>query len=350
MIKALQPIFFIITFLLVANAYGQKTVQLKQEVIIFRPLYFHVDEVIDERKNTERIGSINAGDKTEAIVMDKMLSSSLRDFIKRNVHQSNQNQPIDIHIVKVNFNITKKGNVWIEDAEIVFAFYAGERKLIEYSGKSQKQTEEDPMVFVQEFMVKALENDLKRFDTWWQQNKEKVPVSSEVKVILTIGKTINKPNSIVYNKERLLTISDFEGTPEPNQVEMAATLSGVGMESSGETRNGQIVLNVVLTPYFSKSGSWYKKGGSNPKVLEHERTHFSITALSACETARQIRATTFSQTDYETKLKEILKKGSEAANMEQAKFDEESNHGTILDIEEQWEKKIRDEINRSECY
>jgi hypothetical protein len=313
-------------------------------------LYFHVDEVIDDRKNKESIGSIGTGNKTEPIVMDRMLQSSLREFIQRSVHQNIQNQPIDIHIVKVNFNINKKGTEWIEDAEIDLAFYAGDRKLVEYSGKGQKQTEEDPMAFVQEFMVKTLENNLKRFDTWWQQNKEKVPVTQEVKMIVTIGKTINKPNCIVYNKNRALIISDFEGKPEQDKIEMAATLSGVGMESSGETQNGQIVLNVVLTPYFSKSGSWFKKDGTNPRVLDHERTHFGITALSACETARRIRATTFYQSDYETKLQEILKSGSEAANREQAKFDEESNHGTIADKEEQWEKKVREEIGKSECY
>jgi hypothetical protein len=114
MTKALQPLFFFLPFLLVVNAQGQKIVQLKQEVIIFRPLYFHVDEIIDERKNTESIGTINSGDKTEQIVMDRMFPSSLKEFITRNVHQSNQNQPIDIHILKVNFNISKKGKEWKE--------------------------------------------------------------------------------------------------------------------------------------------------------------------------------------------------------------------------------------------
>lgn len=349
----MKPLFFVIIFCSIAlsvNAQGVRSVALRQEHVAYTPGSYYISNVVDDRADKTSIGSLNSGSTIGKLNLQNGAAEAIKGFIDRNVTQNKTTQAIVMHITRLNFDIKKSGGQWRANGDVAFTFYAGDRKLIELSGKGEKEMDNNPVDFIDEFIKKALGNDLKKFDSWWVQNHDRIPTAATVKVIPVIGKTVSKPGCIVYSLNRPLNIADFQGPPEDNIVELAATLSGVGMESSGATQNGQLVLTVTLTPYFSKSGSWFKAEGKSPGVLAHEQTHFDITAIKVCELITKISNTTFTRENYEKKIEELMTQNSEETNKEEALFDTETNHGIIHEKEAEWEKKVKDRIRVLGCY
>ncbi|MCD6013284.1 MAG: hypothetical protein K0Q79_3146 [Flavipsychrobacter sp.] len=341
-------LLLMLTCLVTFTAIGQgiKTVALKQERIAFAPVNYYIANVTDDRKDKNSIGKISK----DVLNLQGGASAAIKNFIDKGVIQNTSRQAISIHITQLDFNIKKQSYSWKTDAEVTLAFYVNDQKLIELNSKGQKEADGDPLEYVDEFIKKAIESDLKRFDTWWAQNRGKIPTMPTVEVTVNIGRTINKPNTIVYSTARPLSVADFEATPQEGGLEQAATLSGSGFQTAADVRNGQVVVNVTITPYFDRAGSWFKKGGHTQAVLAHEQAHFDITALTTCELANRIRNTTFQKTTYEQKLDEMLKESREEGRKEQARFDQETEHGTLRDKELEWEKSVRDKIATCGCY
>jgi len=332
---------------LTASAQLPKTLSLKQGHITYAPTHYHISDIIDDRTDKAGIGRMDR-DKLD---LQGGAAVALKTFISKQVTQDKTSQPVIVHITKLNFDIRKYGTGWMANAEMALAFYIEDKMLVELSGKGQKETDGDPLEYVDEFIKLSIESDLKRFDTWWGKNKGRVATAATVKVIAKMGRTSNRSDYIVYSTARPLAISDFQGPPRDNGIELAATASGVGYESTGEVIDGQIVLTVTLTPYFSQTNSWFKQGGQNPQaVLAHEQAHFDITATHACELAGLISRTTFNKDTYEKQLEEMMRANTENANRQQATFDEETNHGIIRDKETAWEVKVREAIRSGGCY
>ena len=230
------------------------------------------------------------------------------------------------------------------------SFYVGNIKLVEYSGRGHAETESDPAEYVDRFIRQTIEQDMTRFDSWWQEHRNEYAVSDVVKVNVTLAKTMNKPDCIVYSIRRPLLINDFTGPVRDDVGELAATYSGTAYASTEETQQGQLVINLTLTPYFEKKSSWFKDKGKTPVLLAHEQAHFDITALKTCELADAIRKATFTKDNYRTQLEGLRKKYTDASNDEQNTYDAETNHGTVHDKQMEWQKKITQQIKESGCY
>jgi hypothetical protein len=329
----------ILNIVFAANAQNVKYIQLKNEAVSYSPKGFYISNVIDDRDDKASIGEIFAPGKRDKIAIQGGAAAAMKNFIEHNVIQDNSTQPIVLHITKIDINEKKAGSEWRVDAAITLTFYAGDKKIIEFSGKGEGQTDGEPGDYINAFIHTTIEKDLKRFDEWWAQNKGQVPISSAVKVNVAIGRTTDKPNCIVYSAQRPLQIADFIGPVEEQIPELAATFSGIGMGYSGKTQNGQVVLDIIVTPYFDKTQSWFKPVGKNPRVLAHEQTHFDITAIKACELANTIRNTSFTQENYPQLLKDLQKQNAKESNEEESKYDTETNHGTIEDKQLEWEKR-----------
>ena len=346
--KTLLFTLIIFSAIQLVQAQGIKTVSLKQEHMSYVLASFHITDVVDDRTDKAIVGRING----EKIDLQNGALASIKNYIAKNVTQGPSSQPIVLHIKKLYFDIRKSGAGWKGISEVVFSFYVGDRELTTLTGKGEQEMNNEPLAFVDEFIKKALESDFQRFDTWWAQNRGKIPTAATVRVIVKMGLSVNKPDCIIFSGARPLYISDFQGDLPPGiGVEHAATLSGVGFETSGETQNGQIVLTVTLTPYFNKAGSWFKKFGEHQnEILAHEQAHFNITALKTCELANMIRSTTFSKDTYEKQLEDMMHQNTDETNKEQELFDNETNHGTIRDKEIAWESKVKQMLYTAGCY
>lgn len=329
-------------------------IQLKQEKVAYTPKTYYIADVVDERSGISSgindIGIITGNGDRRKLSISGGVATSISSFLAGNVTQDRSAQPVSLHVSKLNFDVRKNGRMSNVDASVLFAFYAAGKKLIEYSSKGQGQMDSDPKAFIESFIRQAIGNDLKKFDEWWLENRDGVPTASEVKVNVQMAKTTDKPNSIVYSLQQPLQISDFQGRVDGQEFELAVTVSGIGVGYASSTKNGQIVLDVTITPYFNKATSWFKPAGRSTRVLAHEQTHFDITAIKACELVAAIRKASFTQDNYVKLLEELQMKNAQESNDEEVLYDKETVHGTIADIQASWEKKITEQVRSIGCY
>ena len=348
--KQLFVVLFLVSASLAAVAQDVLPIKLKQERVGYAPKGFYVHNVVDDRPGDDGLGAITENRKKSTIKFAEGAAASLNSFVSAHLTQNKSTTPISLHITKIDFQIKKNGASWRGDALVIFTFYAGEEKLIEYSGKGHAEMDSDPGKYIESFIRQSVEKDLKAFDTWWAQNTEKIPTSDEVRVVVRLAKTTDKPNTIIYSAQRPLSISDFNGRPEHNVQEMAATVSGIGFSYSSSVQKGQLVIAVTITPYFDKEQSWFREAGKNTNVLAHEQLHFDITANKACELVNTLRNTAFTKQNYAALLDKLQQQNAEAAGKEQDKYDNESNHGIVRDQQAAWTRKINEQLKASTCY
>ena len=325
-------------------------IQLKQEKVAYVPKTYYIADVVYERADVSGIGIITGSGNRSKLSLFGGIANSINSFLAGNVTQKRSTQAVSLHISKLNFDLRKSGSIWNVDASVLFTFYVAGKKMMEYSSKGQGQMDSDPKVFIESFIRQAIGNDVKKFDEWWLENRDGVPTSSEVKVNVHMAKTTDKPNSIVYSLQQPLQISDFQGRVDGQEFELAVTVSGIGVGYASSTQNGQIVLDVTVTPYFNKATSWFKTAGRNTRVLAHEQTHFDITAIKACELVAAIRKASFTQDNYIKLLEDLQMKNAQDSNDEEVLYDKETLHGTISDMQAAWEKKITEQVKAVGCY
>lgn len=331
-------------------AQGGRAIQLKQEQVSFTPKSFYINDVTDSIPDSLGIGTVtDAGAKQKLTIKDGT-AASLKNFIDHNITQDRSVQAIVLNVVKIDIDVKKKGASWAINAAMSISFYAGNMKLVEYNGKGHAETSSDPAEYAERFIRQTIEQDMSRFDGWWQEHKNEYAVSDVVKVNVTIAKTMNKPDCIVYSIQRPLRIADFGGPVHDDVGELAATYSGTAFSNVTETQKGQLVMNLTITPYFEKKNSWFKEEGKTSVLLAHEQTHFDITAIKACELAEAIRKTTFTKDNYLSVLEDLRKKYTAASNEEQNTYDNETSHGTIPGKQLEWQKKITQQVKESGCY
>ena len=349
----MKPFLLIWTVLFNAFSLGAqnvKYIQLKQERITYVPNGFYISDVVDDREDKGSIGEINTGGKTQSIDLHNGVATSLKAFIANNVKQDRTSQPVTLHIKELYADVNKRGTQWNAVAKAGIAFYVGDTKVVELTGNGHGVMATDPGDYYESFIRRTIESDLKRFDDWWAQNKGSIVTRSSVKVNVSIARTTDKPDCIVYFLNRPLQVSDFQGPVEGQTYEMAITASGIGISYSEQTQNGQIVIDLTIAPYFNRAKSWFKKEARSANVLAHEQAHFDITAIKACELAGAIRNTSFNRENYKQLLEQLQQQNGRESTEEEAAYDKDTNHGIIADKQMEWQKKISAQVRTIGCY
>ena len=344
-------LFVPVLLMLVVAVFAQGSViTLKQEHVAFVPKTYYISDVTDSIPDSVGIGTIYDGTKKQPVTIEGGVAAAFKKFIDHNITQDKGTQAVVLNVSKMDIDIKKKGASWAVSASMSITFYAGGIKLVQYSGKGSAELDSDPREYAEQFVRQTIEKDMSKFDGYWAEHKNSVAVSEEVKVNVIVAKTINKPNCIVYNTKRQLLISDFTGPIQDDVSELAATYSGIAFSTTGATEKGQLVINVTLTPYFDKTKSWFKEAGKNPVLLAHEQAHFDITAIKACELAEALRKAAFTKDNYLALFDQLQQQYVGQSNEEQNTYDNETNHGTIPDAQQAWQKRISLKVKALDCY
>ena len=330
---------------------GVKHVQLKPERIAYEPKEFYVAGVVNDLPDTSSIGTVKNRDNTvDKIVLQYGTAAGLKRYIDSNVKQDISAQAVVLHITKLDVDIKKNGQNWLVTAQTIFSFYIGGNKELECRLNGHGGFDYDPAIYTDKFIRQTLESDLMSFDTTWHRLKNKVQLSSAIKVNVTIGKVNNRFGFVVYDKQRPLRTEDFRGKVSYSDSEKAATASLISIVPVVEVQNGHMVANVTVTPYFDNNKSWFNPEARNSPLLAHEQVHFNITALKACELAAVIRNTTFTKENFQLLITRLQDLNKQEQNDMDLAYDTETARGTIPEKQLEWQRKINEQLIRSGCY
>ncbi len=331
------------------KAQDVRIIQLKNEPGAYVPKSFYIAAVADSTHDSTGVGTINDAGKLSYIALQNGTATAIKDYIDRNIPQDTTAQPIALKIKKLETEVKKKGAKWSIKMSVSFVFSLDAANL-ELMGSESGETTADPVAYVDEHIRRTIGKELEQFEKWWLQNKDKFATSALVKVNVTLSKTTDKKNIIVYSLRRPLKQEDFQGKVQKDVQEKAMTASGNFFASSSEVQKGQTVFNVAVTPYFDRSESWFNTDNSNPYLLAHEQAHFDITAFKTCELVTAISKATFTKDNYAALFEQLRKQYLEEGNAEQDAYDTETKHGTIPEQQQSWQDKISKRVKEVGCY
>jgi hypothetical protein len=167
-------------------------------------------------------------------------------------------------------------------------------------------------------------------------------ISVVVNYILSNGAPDGK--SIFYDGKTKLIWDDFQGKPD-NSVDFSALTSsgsGFNLEMHGGSGGSTMVVNVFCS--YSKPDSWVKPDKKIPYLLVHEQHHFDLTYIYCQKFIKRLRAADITQKNYEKVIGNLYTDTQKELDEEQSKYDSETQHSIIKTKQEEWNKKIDDEL------
>lgn len=339
-------LFMVIISCINTKAQVAATISLTDGPVAASPVNYRIIKVIDDRKEKDNIGKTKEG----LIDLEGGLSTGLNGYLQKNFNWQKDELPVTMHITKFEIKEKAVGSKRQFDIEMGIAYYNGSNKLIEYNGGAYQQSSGERDKYIDKLIRSNINSTMAQFDKWMAQNKSSISTTPAVNVRVKLKSSSDKKHLLPYALARKLYITDFEGTPDIESPGAAATMSGIGMTYEGSTLRNVTDVNVTLTVYFDKSRSWMKDNGKNVTILNHEQKHFDITALKACELQKRIEQTTFTPENYKQELTDLLNQVQEEGAEMQNTYDEETDHGTIIDQQEAWNKKIEDLLRQQTCF
>lgn len=152
-------------------------------------------------------------------------------------------------------------------------------------------------------------------------------------------------DNIIYNPQQKLTIADFKGMPNPATDAVAITSSGFMFKAGYHSENGKATLAISVYCSFTKSESWMKERGKTAYILAHEQRHFDISYISTLLFIKKLQQARFQQDDYLEQLKTIHAAAVQQMKELQRQYDEETNNGINTAKQEEWNKKIAEQLS-----
>ncbi|MCB0700411.1 MAG: hypothetical protein H6551_12260 [Chitinophagales bacterium] len=336
-----------ILFAVVFSFAQDKTdIDLSNTSIAYAPQNFYIKHVVDRRDETDAIGEIQEG----TIDIHGGVANGLTDYLHNKVVWKKNATPVVMQIKKLSIKETAVDGKRQFDISITIIYFKGDLKLIEYSGSAYVQSINTYESAIQRLITSNIESNLKRFDTWMKNNESTVTAEPTVTVKVSITDKPQKPNHILYNNRSQLYISDFECEPDMKSYGAAGTFSGIGTNYSSRKLHNKTDVDVVLYVYFDKTMSWMKPNGKNATTLGHEQRHFDITAIKTCEIKKRVEEMTFTPENYEKELTNLFHKLHKEAEDMQNQYDEETEHGTVIDKQEEWDKKVAESLKKYNCF
>ncbi len=165
-----------------------------------------------------------------------------------------------------------------------------------------------------------------------------------------VNKLIENDTLIYWNLQRKLSWGDFLGKPDSTLTTYgsgkASAVTSAPLECRFNMHNGQVGYDIHC--YFLKSNSWVRDTSS--LLLVHEQLHFDIAELFARKMNKALqelqKQNITSYTPYVKAANKIVTdRGQYEKNYDKATF-----HGIIPFKQEEWNKKVKAELEELEEY
>ncbi len=336
------------------QAQDTRNIRFRDEAPGLKLQHYRIATIKDDRADTASIGTLRAGlfgKKNVTVNFEQGVTTAVQRYIQKNFAQDTAGTPVELHITDLNIKEVPGGLRTNLNSMVTLTFYANGTKLTDYKGRGEVQTMGDIFKHVEDVIRQSIRNSLQDFDGWWGTNKMLYAADAPIVLIVDIERDTQDTTLIAWSPSRPLTVTDFTGVPDELSMAAAQTASRIGLSSGTDVVNGQIRVNVVVSPYFDNTRSWFgEKYRTNAGILAHEQRHFDITALKACELADTLRQLKLTKENYQKKLDQIYVRIQLELNAMQVKYDTETRHGTLVAAQEKWNKLLQGLLAAQSCY
>ena len=163
-------------------------------------------------------------------------------------------------------------------------------------------------------------------------------------LLLLCVTVIQTNNLIPWSASRKLTWSDFKGTPDPHSSNAALTSSNINIEFGYDDKGFQYAIKCN----FDKNRSWVRI--RNNDVLVHEQGHFDIAEIYARKLNKLMKAYRFNAKTAGTDVNGLYENAMKQHRQIQIQYDNDTDYSRNKQKQEEWLKKIADDLKDLEAF
>lgn len=157
--------------------------------------------------------------------------------------------------------------------------------------------------------------------------------------LLLVAAGLQQTNNLIdWNASRRLTWEDFKGPVDAESKNAALTSSSINIEF-GYDESG---LEYSIKCSFNKQKSWVRI--KNDEVLAHEQGHFDLAELHARKLHKAMKGYKFNARTVSNDVNKIYDSLMNAHHAAQNVYDNETDYSRNKPKQEEWQKKIADEL------
>ncbi|KXH85804.1 hypothetical protein [Chryseobacterium kwangjuense] len=147
--------------------------------------------------------------------------------------------------------------------------------------------------------------------------------------------------TIEWKPDFKLQKKDFQGKIPDNTIDHAGTAYNIGYETiSNSIWTGRMKIRTYAI--FDKSLSWLNEAFYTDDLLNHEQKHFDIAQVFAYKLQNLINKEIKNSEDFSLKFSSLNKLIGDECLSFQEKYDTETDHGTILEVQKKYDKIIEE--------
>ena len=345
-------------FILGKAAFAQcdQTIKLQEPTFKITPLHYHLQTVIDRRKNTGNNGKIlSVSGKILDVKFTQSTENSVLKYCEKVLVKDSTLIPIQIAIDKLQFKdigSAAKHTLTLEiKLSIIRTIEGKEFELYGTNGSPSFISQGVTPGLAEKLVQQSIDALLKGFDEYANSNSAQQTFCDRTETIFVYDNSYTdyeNSDTIRWKSDYKLNWSDFQGSPDPGSSFSAQSNCMFSYKSSIEYKAGVMRISLFLFPCFTKKASWVIAKNQQEGLLNHEQLHFDICELYIRKLRKKISETELTILDPGSQIRTAFEQAWTDYQSAQSQYDEETRHGLIEKDQKRWEKNIVDELRTYE--
>jgi hypothetical protein len=316
---------------------------------------FYIAGVVDDRDDRSAVARLLPATRLTPATPKYMADleggtlSAVKEYVSKSLPPDKTLRPVIIHIKKLMVDETLQPGGKVEGKlSIVLSFWLKKEdddlRLIDYRGGTNYTRGTGQQMDVGGLLSNSLRAGLLYFNSWInKQAGGNIKLAKGVKLIFSDYTEQPEGDTIYYSAKRLLKWDDFQQRPLASKYE-AEVFPSIAYGEHVEVVKGIINVHISLKPYLPKSACWVKDGGRTPYNLNHEQRHFDIVKLVMEHFKQHLLKEKLTVDNYDGPINVDYLDSFREMNDLQKQYDDETNHGLNVSVQEEWNKKIDKEF------
>ena len=331
-------------------------IELVSEKLPFTPKEFYIANVIDEREDPSAIAWLLPTTSNSATPQKVDLKgggrAGIHAFIQKSLPSNTKLRPVTIRLkeFKVTEAAGEKGGV---DGKISLAMdFEFERNgeivhLTSYSGGARYTRAPGRITLIEPALRQSLTTALNYLNNWMDREApSNIKLARGVKIFISDFTENAENDTVFYSPDRPLSWQDFQGQPRGNSKYAASVFPSFSYLGDSEIVDGFVHLNLSMKVYMLKGSSWVRSSARDPYSLNHEQRHFDIVKVVVERFKKKILQESFQVDDYDLVIAALYVDAYREMNRMQDQYDGETRHGLDQGIQEKWNRKLDEELNK----
>jgi hypothetical protein len=348
----------LLLLLLTDSAFCQRIMRLPDATWNIVPERYHLDRVVDDRKETDAAGETVRGSQKSPVRFERSVDRELFDHISSGLKQDTSHTAgLELHVDRFRLRDLDNNNKHTITLDMNLRMV----RPIEGTYQTLFEQESKPSYTmigpeVSDIMVRLVTESIRSFfsgfDTWatdhpdqpWFMNHAVVELRSDSR------RFTGSKDTILWSPSYRLVWNDFKGkapvpSPYSAQSNCLYTLSSIPRFSEDT-----MYLTVHLHPCFTRDASWVERSSKQDSLLQHEQLHFDLCELYGRRFRKSISEKKFSLLEYDKELNSIFREVWDEYRKAQDDYDAETQHGIIPEIQNAWYRKVEAELETLSGY